>query len=684
MSPLFKLHTEFPPAGDQPAAIAELSRLVGNGTRDMILRGVTGSGKTYTLANVIARQERPVLVLSHNKTLAAQLYGEFKGFFPENAVEYFISYYDYYLPESYIPATDTYIAKDASINDNLERLRLAATSSLLERRDVIVVASVSCIYGLGSPEDYSEMCLLLRSGMEMKREKLLERLVEMQFFRNDTAPEAGQFRVRGDSVDIFEARKQDFIRVTFWGDEIESISRHHPASGKIIHSAIETMIFPCKQFVMPASRIENAIPAIKAELKERVEFFEKAGRLVEAQRIYQRVTGDIEMLRELGYTGGIENYSFYLSPRPKGSRPFCLLDYFPDDFLMIVDESHVTIPQIGGMARADRNRKETLVEHGFRLPSALENRPLNFDEFERRRRQAVFVSATPGAYETETLKAPVVEQIIRPTGLPDPVIDLRPLEGQVDDVRVGIRSCVARGQRVLVTTLTKKNAERLSEYLGELGVRCTYLHSELDALERVKVIAKLREGDCDCLVGINLLREGLDLPEVGLVAILDADKEGFLRSERSLIQVAGRAARNVNGRVILYADVVTPSMDALLRTTADHRKKQMEYNRIHHITPRSVVKSKRFGIADAVGQFREKPKKKLRSADEIAGRLTGDPGKAEITGGDMILRLDDAEFDDLVRELESEMMEAAGKLEFERAAVLRDRVRQLEEKRGGK
>ncbi len=678
MSNLFKLHAEFSPAGDQPAAITALNGYLKAGAESMVLRGVTGSGKTCTLANVIAGQNKPVLILSHNKTLAAQLYGEFKGFFPENAVEYFISYYDYYLPESYIPATDTYIAKDASINDNLERLRLSATSSLLERRDVIVVASVSCIYGLGSPADYAEMCLILRSGSTLKREALLERLVELQFSRNDTAPEAGQFRVRGDSVDIFEPQKKDFIRVNFWGDEIEQLTRRDPVSGKVRHNVIEAMIYPCKQFVMPASRIENAIPLIKAELKERVEYFERTGRLVEAQRIYQRVTSDIEMMKELGYTSGIENYSYYLSPRPAGSRPFCLLDYFPDDFLLVVDESHVTIPQIGGMSKADRSRKETLVEHGFRLPSALENRPLFFDEFKERIRQTIYVSATPGAYETEVLKAPLVEQIIRPTGLPDPVIDLRPLEGQIDDVLDEIRNCVAKGQRVLVTTLTKKNAERLSDYLSELGVRCTYLHSELDALERVKVLARLREGHCDCLIGINLLREGLDLPEVGLVAILDADKEGFLRSERSLIQVAGRAARNVNGRVILYGDTVTPSMDALLKITAAHRKLQLEYNRIHNIVPRSVVKSKRFTIAEAVGDMDNSRKKKNSGRNNTA---ENDDDTLMTVGAGLAAAMPESEFADLLRELEEEMLEAAEKLEFERAAFLRDRISELEKQR---
>lgn len=678
MSNLFKLHAEFSPAGDQPAAITALNGYLKAGAESMVLRGVTGSGKTCTLANVIAGQNKPVLILSHNKTLAAQLYGEFKGFFPENAVEYFISYYDYYLPESYIPATDTYIAKDASINDNLERLRLSATSSLLERRDVIVVASVSCIYGLGSPADYAEMCLILRSGSTLKREALLERLVELQFSRNDTAPEAGQFRVRGDSVDIFEPQKKDFIRVNFWGDEIEQLTRRDPVSGKVRHNVIEAMIYPCKQFVMPASRIENAIPLIKAELKERVEYFERTGRLVEAQRIYQRVTSDIEMMKELGYTSGIENYSYYLSPRPAGSRPFCLLDYFPDDFLLVVDESHVTIPQIGGMSKADRSRKETLVEHGFRLPSALENRPLFFDEFKERIRQTIYVSATPGAYETEVLKAPLVEQIIRPTGLPDPVIDLRPLEGQIDDVLDEIRNCVAKGQRVLVTTLTKKNAERLSDYLSELGVRCTYLHSELDALERVKVLARLREGHCDCLIGINLLREGLDLPEVGLVAILDADKEGFLRSERSLIQVAGRAARNVNGRVILYGDTVTPSMDALLKITAAHRKLQLEYNRIHNIVPRSVVKSKRFTIAEAVGDMDNSRKKKNPGRNDTR---ENDDDTLMTVGAGLAAAMPESEFADLLRELEEEMLEAAEKLEFERAAFLRDRISEIEKQR---
>ncbi len=671
---LFQLHTEFPAAGDQPAAITALADGLRRGHARQTLRGVTGSGKTFTLAGVIAQQDQPVLVLSHNKTLAAQLYSEFKSFFPQNAVEYFISYYDYYLPESYIPATDTYIAKDASINDNLERLRLSTTASLIERRDVIVVASVSCLYGLGSPEDYAELCLTARPGMAMDRDALLHRLVEIQYERNDLAPEAGQFRVRGDSVDIFEPQRDDFIRIGFWGSEIESISRHHAVSGQLKSRAREVMLFPCKHFVMPKSRIENAAPLIMAELRDRVAWFEKQGRLVEAQRLYQRVTYDLEMMRELGYCSGIENYSFYLSSREPGSRPFCLLDYFPGDFLTVIDESHVTLPQVQGMFKADRSRKETLAEHGFRLLSALENRPLQYAEFDRMVHSAIYVSATPGPLELELCAGRVVEQVIRPTGLLDPEIELRPLEGQVDDVLAEIRLCVARGERVLVTTLTKKSSERLAEYLSELGVRASYLHSELDALERVRVLAKLRNGDFDCLIGINLLREGIDLPEVALVAILDADKEGFLRSDRSLIQVAGRAARNERGRVLLYGDTVTPSMRRLMEVTRAHRQRQMAYNEAHGIVPKTIVKSQRLTIGDAVAQV-SGGKKKVKSAEDAAERVFGD-GTVD-SGMVMVKNLSEEEFEMLVTELEREMLEAADALEFERAADLRDRVRSL-------
>jgi excinuclease ABC subunit B len=664
----FKLVSDFPPAGDQPQAISALLSGLKQQHQCQTLLGVTGSGKTFTLANVIAEANRPALVLSHNKTLAAQLYSEFKAFFPENAVEYFISYYDYYLPESYIPQTDTYIAKDASINENIERLRLSATSSLLERRDVIVVASVSCIYGLGAPEDYRRMCVELNTGMSIKRNELLRRLVSIQYNRNDTAPEKGEFRVKGDTVDIFEPQREEFVRIAFWGDEIEKISRHECISGRLKAQLDKTMLFPCKHFVMPPERIENAIAQIKAEMRQRVDYFEQSGRLVEAQRIYQRVNYDIEMIREIGYCSGIENYSMYLSERHPGSRPFCLFDFFPKDFITIVDESHVTIPQLGAMYKADRSRKETLVEHGFRLPSALENRPLQFAEFEQLRGDAIFVSATPGEYELKLSGCPV-EQINRPTGLLDPAIEIRPLDGQIDDVMAEIRRCAETGGRVLVTTMTKKSAERLADYLNNLGLRTSYLHSELDALTRVRVIAQLREGKFDCLIGINLLREGIDLPEVTLVAILDADKEGFLRSERSLIQVAGRAARNIDGKVILYADKFTPSIRKLIETSHSRRMRQQQFNNLHHIIPKTIVNSNRISIMDAVAG-----KQKKYSYQDAAAQVFGINEPVGEYGGKAIT---EQELQELITELEREMIDAAEKLEFERAASLRDQLKKI-------
>ncbi|MDD4818444.1 MAG: excinuclease ABC subunit UvrB [Victivallaceae bacterium] len=672
---LFKLHSEYSPAGDQLEAIEQLSRGIESGKKSQVLRGVTGSGKTFTLANVIAKSDRPVLVLSHNKTLAAQLYSEFKGFFPDNAVEYFISYYDYYLPESYIPQTDTYIAKDASINENIEKLRLSATSSLLERRDVIVVASVSCIYGLGSPEDYSEMCVFLRRGQKFKRNDFLRKLIDIQYERNDTAPSAGQFRVRGDAVDIFEPQRDDFIRVGFWGDEIESLSRRHAVSGKVKSSPDEIRFFPCKHFVMPPDRIEDASRRILAEMRERVAWFEHKGLLVEAQRLYQRVTYDLEMMKEVGYCSGIENYSMHLADRKPGSRPYCLIDFFPPDKLTVIDESHVTLPQVQAMFKADRNRKQTLCDHGFRLPSALENRPLTFAEFEELQRQTIYVSATPGEYELGKTGGETVDQVIRPTGLLDPVIEVRPLEGQIDDAMAEIRAAAAKNERVIVTTLTKKNAERLSDYLGDTGLRCSYLHSEMDALERVRVLNKLRDGAFDCLIGINLLREGIDLPQVALVAILDADKEGFLRSARALIQVAGRAARNADGRVILYAERITDSMKELIDLTAAHREKQREYNEINHIVPKTVASIKRETIADVIGAGVKR--QAVHSPEEaVAAILGANEIDLESTGA-----LSSDDFNRLVEELEKEMTAAAKDLEFERAADLRDKIRQVKKKR---
>lgn len=668
---IFKLKSDFAPAGDQPEAIEALARGLREGVPAQTLLGVTGSGKTFTLANVIARFDRPVLVMSHNKTLAAQLYSEFKAFFPENAVEYFISYYDYYLPESYIPQTDTYIAKDCSINENIERLRLSTTASLIERRDVIVVASVSCIYNLGSPADFEHMCVSLRTGAEMPRNELLRSLVAIQYERNDAAPEKGQFRVRGDSVDVFEPQRDDFIRVTFWGDEVESLSRRNIVSGKLIAELSRVILFPCRHFVMPPDRVEGAIARIRQEMAERVEWFERHGRLVEAQRLYQRVTYDMEMVREIGYCSGIENYSMHFACRAPGSLPDSLFGFFPKDLITIIDESHVSIPQIGAMYKADRSRKETLVEHGFRLPSALENRPLKFEEFEALHGDTVYVSATPGEFELGKSGGRVIEQLIRPTGLLDPEVEVRPLEGQIDDVMAEIRHAAEKGERVLVTTLTKKSAERLSDYLRDLGLRANYLHSELDALERVRVLNKLRDGDFDCLIGINLLREGIDLPEVALVAILDADKEGFLRSPRSLIQVAGRAARNVNGRVIMYGERITPAMQYLLDETARRRKKQIAYNKKHGIVPKTIAKAARQSIADIIvpekrdiEYTRDDSRRQVFSVAEAPGVYT-----TEV--------LSDNEMDALAAELEKEMLEAAASLEFERAADLRDRLRRM-------
>lgn len=670
--PLFKLHSPYPPAGDQPEAIRRLVENIRNGCREEILHGVTGSGKTFTLANVIAQLDRPVLVLSHNKTLAAQLFSEFKFFFPENAVEYFISYYDYYLPESYIPQTDTYIAKDAAINETIEKLRLSATASLVDRRDVIVVSSVSCIYGLGSPEDYANMCVTLHVGDTLDRDEILRRLVAIQYERNDTSPEKGQFRVRGDVLDVYEPQLDDYIRVSFWDGTIESIERRSVVNNAVKTRPDRVTLYPCRHFVLPESRIEEASAAIRAEMKEQVKKFNAEGRLVEAQRLYERVTYDLEMMREIGYCSGIENYSMHLAKRKPGSRPYCLFDFFPDDFLTVVDESHVTIPQIGAMFKADRNRKTTLVEHGFRLPSALENRPLEFSEFEHLRGDTIYVSATPGAYELgREPRPPVVEQIVRPTGLLDPEIEVRPLETQIDDVLAEIRLCAARGERVLVTTMTKKSSERLSDYLSELGVRCAYLHSELDALARVRVLSKLKAGDFDCLVGINLLREGIDLPEVALVAILDADKEGFLRSERSLVQVAGRAARNAKGRVILYADAVTDSMKALIDGTAARRKKQAAYNKKHHITPKTIVRQAAPSVNDIIEK--DRPKKTLIPGAKMADAVFDAAGPVDLDK----LGLSEKESAELIDELEKEMLAAAAELEFERAADLRDRIRKL-------
>jgi excinuclease ABC subunit B len=611
---------------------------------------VTGSGKTFTLANVLERVQRPALIISHNKTLAAQLYSEFKGFFPNNAVEYFVSYYDYYQPEAYIPQTDTYIAKDASINDELEKLRLSATSSLLTRRDVVVVSSVSCLYGLGSPEDFEAMQARIVIDEEMERDDLLRQLIDIQYARNDVAPERGTFRVAGDTVDVYPSYTDDYLRVEFWGDSVERITRRDPLTNAILDEMGEIVVFPAKHFVMPQERIKQAEQSILAELDEQVAMFEREGRLVEAQRIYQRTLYDLEMMREIGYCSGIENYSRHLAGREPGSRPYTLIDYFPDDFITVIDESHVTLPQIHAMYRADRSRKLVLVENGFRLPSALDNRPLNFEEFESLQKQIMFVSATPSDYELE--KAPAIEQVVRPTGLLDPDVEVRPLDTQVDDVIHEIRLRAEKGERTLVTTLTKRTAEDLSDYLRRLNVRSRYLHSELDAIERVDILRSLRSGDFDCLVGINLLREGLDLPEVSLVAVLDADKEGFLRSETSLIQTAGRAARNQAGKVILYADQITASMRRMMDITRDRREKQEAYNREHNITPQTV----RRAVQASLRMYEEAEK-------TVAAVIREEGGDYDVT--------------ETIRQLESEMQEAADALEFERAAMLRDQIRDL-------
>jgi len=645
----FKLQADYAPTGDQPLAIEALVRSLQAGNRYQTLLGVTGSGKTFTMASVIARLNRPALVISHNKTLAAQLYSEFKNFFPENAVEYFVSYYDYYQPEAYLPSTDTYIEKDSAINEEIERLRIAATSSLVSRRDVIVVASVSCIYGLGSPEDFAELRIELRRGPALGRQRLLERLVENLYDRNDYELKPGRFRVRGDVVDVMPAYLEHGLRVEFWGDEIEALSEFEPLTGEVIRPLDQFDLYPANQYVTTRGRLEGAIARIKAELEERVAWFEANGRYLEAQRVRMRTNYDLEMLQEMGFCSGIENYSRHLAGRGAGERPCCLIDFFPKDFLLFIDESHATVPQIGGMYNGDQARKRVLVDFGFRLPSALDNRPQSFTEFEGIAAQTVFASATPGPYELER-SAVVAEQLIRPTGLVDPQITVRPTKGQVEHLIGEIRAAVGQGERVLVTTLTKRLSEDLTAYLREAKIRVEYLHSDIDAIERVEILRNLRLGNFDVLVGINLLREGLDLPEVALVAILDADKEGFLRSQTSLIQTAGRAARHERGRVIFYADRMTESIRRTLEVTRYRREKQLAYNQEHGITPRSVKRSAQAS---------------LHTGEEEA------PEPAALAEGD------DADVAAVIAELEEEMQEAAGKLEFERAALLRDQVNAL-------
>ncbi len=656
--PEFQLVSEFEPAGDQPQAIEALVRGLNDGRPDQVLLGVTGSGKTFTMANVIARLQKPTLVLSHNKTLAAQLYGEFREFFPHNAVAYFVSYYDYYQPEAYIPQRDIYIEKDASINDEIDRLRLLATSALVSRRDVIVVASVSCIYGLGSPKDYLEMMVPLQIGDEIDRDKLLLKLVDIQYDRNDLELARGKFRVRGDVVEIWPAYEEFAFRIELWGDEVENLAIIDPLTGEQAQRQKDIYIYPAKHFVLPQERIDAALQEIQTELDERLDFFRRQGKLLEAQRLAARTRYDMELLREVGFCPGIENYSRALAGRKPGQPPYTLLDFFPDDFLSFVDESHATVPQVRAMFAGDHSRKTTLVEHGFRLPMALDNRPLKFKEWNQRRGQTVFVSATPADWELQRTGGEVVEQVIRPTGLVDPRIHVVSARGQVPHLQDEIRKRADRNERVLVTTLTKRLAEDLTAYLKEEGVRCEWLHSELNAIERVQVLRALREKKFDAVVGVNLLREGLDLPEVSLVAILDADKEGFLRSETSLVQTIGRSARHVNAEVILYADKVTDSMQRAIEETLRRRELQMVYNREHGITPESIHKAIRRGIEDEI------------EARQVVQRATGLADEAEYVTGEFL------------NELEAEMLAAAENLEFERAAQLRDRILQLKQQMG--
>jgi excinuclease ABC subunit B len=655
--------SDFEPKGDQPQAIAELSAGLERGDKHQVLLGVTGSGKTFTVASVIAKLNRPTLVLAHNKTLAAQLYQEFKSFFPRNAVEYFVSYYDYYQPEAYVPQSDTYIEKEATINDEIDRMRLSATRSLFERRDVVIVASVSCIYGLGSPEAYYGMLLFVRQGETLDRRDLLARLVEARYDRNDIALERGSFRARGDVIEIVPAYEESGIRIELFGDEVERISGFDPLTGKTTHKLAQVAIYPSSHYVTPQPRLEVAIKTIEAELMQVKPALEQKGQLLEAQRLYQRTMFDLEMLRETGHCHGIENYSRHLSGRKPGEPPPTLIDYLPKDVLMVIDESHQSVPQVRGMYHGDQQRKKTLVEYGFRLPSALDNRPLNFEEFEGRLGQVIYVSATPGPYELQKAGGVVVEQVIRPTGLMDPELDVRPVKGQVDDLLAEIRARAAKSERVLVTTLTKRMAEDLTEYYHDLGVRVRYLHSDIETLERVRILRDLRKGEFDVLVGINLLREGLDLPEVSLVAVLDADKEGFLRSAGSLIQTVGRAARNVAGRAILYADKETDSMKAAMGETLRRRVRQEQYNREHDITPETIKKSIGELLSSVyehdyaeIPEVAEEPESRYRSLTDL---------EAEI------------------KALEKQMREAAKALEFEKAAEIRDRLRKLRAKEFG-
>ncbi len=655
--PEFKVVSEFEPKGDQPEAIAKLADGIRRGLRHQVLLGITGSGKTYVIAKVIEAVQKPTLVIAHNKTLAAQLAAEFREFFPHNAVEYFVSYYDYYQPEAYLPQTDTYIEKDSRINEEIDRLRHAATQAVMTRRDVIVVASVSCIFGLGSPEQYEEVTLRVRRGQRIDRDEILRQLVAMQFSRNDYDLPRGTFRARGDVVEIHPVDRDEILRIEMFDDEIERILLIDPVTGEVIEEQDDIIVFPATHYIASRDRIERALESIERELQERLEYFRKQGRLLEAQRLEQRTRYDMEMIREIGYCQGIENYSRHFDGRKPGEPPYTLLDYFPDDFLCVIDESHQTIPQLQAMYEGDRSRKENLVEYGFRLPSAFDNRPLKFEEFEERLNQVIYVSATPGPYEMEKAEQ-VVELIVRPTGLVDPPIEVRPKKGMIEDLIAEVRKTVEAGHRALVMVLTKRMAEDLTEYLMELGMRVRYLHSDIQTIERAELLRDLRLGEFDVLVGINLLREGLDLPEVALVAILDADQEGFLRSTTSLIQLMGRAARNVEGRVIMYADKITPAMQAAIDECERRRRKQIEYNKRHGITPQTVRKAVREVV-------RAEEERKRTALQRVAPRL------AEQAPPDELL--------EVIRELEREMREAAERLEFERAAELRDEIEELKQ-----
>ncbi len=649
---MFELVSDYPPAGDQPQAIEKLTAGIISGAKHQTLLGVTGSGKTFTIANVIRNIGKPTLIISHNKTLAAQLYAEFKSFFPNNAVEYFVSYFDFYQPEAYIPRTDTFIEKDSSVNDDIERMRLSTMASLFTRRDVIVVASVSCIYGIGSKEDYAALLIPVRIGLELSREQFLSRLVDMQYSRNDIAFERGNFRVRGDTVEVWPAGREDGLRIEFFGDVIEKITRFEPLTGNKIEALLANTIFPAKQFVTTGDKMKRAILAIREELGIRIAEFERDGKLLEAQRIKMRTEFDLEMMEEMGFCSGIENYSRHIANRPPGSRPTTLFDFFSDDYLLVLDESHVTVSQIGGMFEGDKSRKTVLVDHGFRLPSALDNRPLNFLEFQGMQNQTIYASATPAPRELGWSQGHVAELVVRPTGLTDPRVTIKPLKGQIDDLMEEVRKRGDKKERTLVTTLTKRTAEELTDYLRDIGIRVQYLHSEIGAIERVEILRSLRKGEFDVLVGINLLREGLDLPEVSLVAILDADKEGFLRSETSLIQTAGRAARHLNGEVILYADVMTQSIQKFLAVTEKRRARQIAYNTEHNITPRSVSRAVEESLAVQEDQH--------AAAMGLLRETTTDLDVTET-----------------IRELEGEMLKAAEDLQFEKAALLRDQIKEL-------